>query len=143
MNQLLTEPAPPTSRRAAPIARGVVVVIAALAMIALGLWLVRDPDFVDRVEVKNSTGYDLNIDVTGSDRDGWLPISVATGGGNVTNTDDVVDQGETWIFRFAYASYPAGELRLSRSQLDKENWRVVVPDSVAKRLQNQGVLPGP
>src|SRR5262245_37930853 len=114
MNQLLTEPAPPTSRRAAPIARGVVLVLVSLGMIAIGLWLVRDPDFVDRVEVRNNSGYDLNIDVTGADRDGWLPISVATGGGNVTSTEQVVDQGDTWIFRFAYAGYPAGELRVKR-----------------------------
>jgi hypothetical protein len=143
MNQVLTEPAPPTSRRAAPLARGAVVVIVSLAMIALGLWLVRDPSFVDRVEVRNPTGYDLNIDITGSDRDGWLPISVATGGNNVTSTDEVVDQGDTWIFRFNYAGYSAGELRVPRSQLQDADWRVVVPDVVARRLLDQGVLPGP
>jgi hypothetical protein len=143
MSQVLTEPAPPASRRAAPVARGVVVLIVAAAMIALGLWLVRDPVFVDRVQVRNSTGYDLNVDVTGSDRDGWLPISVATGDGNVTTTDDVVDQGDTWIFRFNYAGYPAGELRVPRSKLEDANWRVAVPNAVAKRLLDQGVLPGP
>ena len=88
-----------------PIARGVVFGLVSLALVAVGFWLVRDPTFVHRVEVKNSTGYDLNIDVTGTDRDGWLPIGVATGGGNVTTTDDVVDDDGTWIFRFSYAGY--------------------------------------
>ncbi len=143
MNQVLTEPAPPTSRRAAPIARGAVFGLVSLALVAVGFWLVRDPTFVHRVEVKNSTGYDLNIDVTGPDHDGWLPISVATGGGNVTTTDDVVDHDGTWIFRFSYAGYEAGQLRVTRSQLEDNGWRIVVPDAVAERLQDQGVLPGP
>jgi hypothetical protein len=143
MNQLLTEPAPAKDRRVAPVARGVGVVLACAVMIGVGLWLVREPTFVERVEIRNPTGYDLNVDVTGAGRDGWLPISVATGGGTTTVTNDVVDQDDTWIFRFTYAGRHAGEIRLTRAQLEGNNWRFVVPDQVAERLRANGVLPGP
>ncbi|HEY7106063.1 MAG TPA: hypothetical protein VH986_06655 [Acidimicrobiia bacterium] len=143
MNQVLTEPAPPTDRRVPPIARGTLVVIVSLAMIGVGLWLVQAPSFVDHVDVKNSTGYDLSVDVTGAQRDGWLPISVATGGDTNTVTKAVVDQGDTWIFRFSYAGREAGELRVPRAQLERHGWQITVPTSVADDLRNAGVLPGP
>jgi hypothetical protein len=143
MNQVLIEPAPPTDRRVLPIARGALLVIVSLAMIGVGLWLVRESSFVDRVAVKNPTGYDLNVDVTSADRDGWLPVTVAAGSGNVTETRDVVDEGDTWIFRFSYAGRPAGELRVPRAELERDKWQISVPSAIADRLGNLGIRPGP
>ena len=111
-------------------------------MLAVGLWITRGPDFVDRVSVSNSSGYDLNVDVTGAERDGWLPISVATGG-STTTTNDVVDQRDTWIFRFTYAGSATGELSISRADLAKHGWRIVVPGDVSARLRAAGIQPGP
>jgi hypothetical protein len=76
MNQLLVEPAPSNVQRVRPIARRIGVVVAVAAILGAGLWLTRGPDFVDRVSVTNNSGYDLNVDVTGADHDGWLAISV-------------------------------------------------------------------
>jgi hypothetical protein len=142
MNQLLIEPAPANVRRVGPIARKLGVVLAAAGMLALGLLLARGPDFVDHVRVTNDSGYDLNVDVTGAERDGWLPISVATGG-STTTTKDVVDQRDTWIFRFSYAGNRAGEVSVSRTDLERRGWSVVVPPAVATRLRAEGILPGP
>ena len=143
MNQLLVEPAPSNVQHVRPIARRIGVVVAVAAILGAGLWLTRGPDFVDRVSVTNNSGYDLNVDVTGADHDGWLAISVATGGGTTTATQDVIDQEDTWVFRFLYAGKNAGEISVARSQLAKNGWRVVVPDQVARNLRDAGILPGP
>jgi hypothetical protein len=143
MNQLLVEPAPSNVQRVRPIARKLGVVVALAVMLGAGLWLARGPDFVHRVSVTNNTGYDLNVDVTGADHDGWLAISVATGGGATTATEDVIDQQDRWVFRFSYADKNAGEISVPRSQLASNGWRVVVPDQVAENLRAEGILPGP
>jgi hypothetical protein len=106
------------------------------------LWITRSPSFVDHVSVANNSGYDLNVDVTGAERDGWLPIAVATGG-STTITKDVVDQEDIWIFRFSYAGHAAGELSISRSELAKQRWHVEVPGEVVARLRAAGIDPGP
>jgi hypothetical protein len=143
MNQILIEPAPSNVQRVRPIARKVGIVVALAVMLGAGLWLARGPDFVNRVSVTNNSGYDLNVDVTGGDHDGWTAISVATGGGSTTTTQDVVDQEDTWVFRFSYAGRNAGEVSVPRSQLAKNGWHVVVPRQVAQNLGDAGILPGP
>ena len=143
MNQLLVEPAPSNVQRVRPIAGKIGVVLAVLAVLVVSMWLVRPPDFVDHVSVTNRSGYDLNVDVTDVNRDGWLPISVATGGGATTRTQDVIDQRDTWIFRFSYAGKNAGEISVPRSELAQNDWRVAVPGSVAQNLRDAGILPGP
>lgn len=145
MNQVLIEPAPSNVQRVRPIAAkvGVVVVVALAALLAAGLWITKGPDFVNHVSVTNKTGYDLNVDVTTAKHDGWMPISVATGGGATTVTQDVIDQRDTWVFRFSYAHSNGGQISVPRSELAKNGWRVVVPDQVAKNLTDAGILPGP
>lgn len=143
MNQLLVEPAPSNVQRVRPIAGKIGVVLAVLAVLVISMWLVRPPDFVDHVSVTNRSGYDLNVDVSDANRDGWLPISVATGGGATTRTQDVIDQDDTWIFRFSYAGKNAGEISVPRSELADNGWRVAVPGSVAQNLRDAGIQPGP
>ena len=143
MNQLLVEPAPSNVQRVRPIAGKIGVVLAVLAVLVISMWLVRPPDFVDHVSVTNRSGYDLNVDVSDVNRDGWLPISVATGGGATTRTQDVIDQRDTWTFRFSYAGKNAGEISVPRSELADNGWRVAVPGSVAQNLRDAGIQPGP
>jgi hypothetical protein len=143
MNQLLIEPAPSNVQRVKPIARKLGVVVALAVMLGSGLWLARGPDFVNHVSVTNNSGYDLNVDVTGGDRDGWLAMSVAPGGGATTATQDVIDQRDTWVFRFSYAGMDAGQISVPRSELAGNGWRIVVPDQVAQNLGAKGILPGP
>ena len=143
MNQLLVEPAPSNVQRVRPIAGKIGVVLAVVAVLVISMWLVRPPDFVDRVSVTNRSGYDLNVDVSDANRDGWLPISVATGGGATTRTQDVIDQRDTWIFRFSYAGKNAGEISVPRAELAQNDWRIAVPGTVAQNLRDAGILPGP
>ena len=143
MNQLLIEPAPSNVQRVRPIAGKIGLVLAVVAVLAVSMWLVRGPDFVDHVSVTNRSGYDLNVDVSDAQRDGWLAMSVATGGGATTATKEVIDQRDTWIFRFSYAGKNAGEITVPRSELAKNGWRITVPGTVAQNLRDAGILPGP
>ena len=120
------------------------VVVALVVMLGAGLWLARGPDFVNRVSVTNRTGYDLNVDVTGADHDGWLPISVATGGGSTTATQDVIDQarhvGLPVLVRGQETRVRSrSHVRCSRRTAGA-SW---CPTQVAKNLGDAGILPGP
>jgi hypothetical protein len=92
---------------------------------------------VERITVTNPTGYDLDVEVTGRDREGWLPVAIVE-----ARTEDVaqevIDQGEVWIFRFRHWGDPVGELRLSRAELERNGWRVEVPAEIEERLEQLG-----
>lgn len=95
---------------------------------------------MDRITIVNPTPYDLDVEVSGQDRDGWLPVAIVEAG-----EEDVVpgvsDQGEVWIFRFRHLGDPVGELSLTRAELERSGWRVEVPNEVAERLQELGRPP--
>jgi hypothetical protein len=121
---------PQGSRRKAR-TRGLVV----LAL--LGASCSGSPHTVERISIDNPTAYDLDVDVTGGDRDGWLPLAIIEAQSEDV-AQDVVDQGEVWIFRFMHFGDPVGELRLTRAELAEDGWRVEVPSEVEDRLQQLG-----
>jgi hypothetical protein len=100
------------------------------------------PPKVDRITIVNATDYDLEVHVTDRERDGWLPIAIAA-----AHTEDiaqeVIDQGEVWIFRFLFAGDPIGELSISRAELERSGWRVEVPQEIDQRLRELGKPPSP
>ncbi|HXY94521.1 MAG TPA: hypothetical protein VEP49_18730 [Acidimicrobiia bacterium] len=140
MNQLLIEPAPAHVRRVGDMARIAGIVILVVVLIAIGMVLVRGPDFVARVTVVNTSPYDLDIDVTTGARDGWLPLSVATAN-TTTSTQEVVDQGDTWIIRFSHEGSTIDEVTTSRAELARNHWRITVPDKVTQQLRAVGEPP--
>ena len=89
---------------------------------------------VDQIAVANPTDYDLEIHVTGEDREGWLPMIIVE-----ARSEDVVrgviDQGEVWIFQFRHLGDSMGESSLSREELERSGWRLKVPREVEERLQ--------
>jgi hypothetical protein len=95
------------------------------------------PPTVERIAIVNATGYDLDVHVTDRDREGWLPVAIVE-----ARTEDVaqevIDQGEEWIFRFVHWGDPVGELSLTRAELERNGWRVEVPAEVEERLQQLG-----
>jgi hypothetical protein len=98
--------------------------------------------FVDEVTIVNDTAYSANVDVTDGARDGWLGL--ATVGPESSHTvREVIDQGDIWIFRFDYAGEHAEELEVSRRDLERNEWRVTVPESLEDRLREMGVPPPP
>lgn len=77
----------------------------------------------------------------------WIPIMAIVGPAirtpshvdqitidNPHTVPEVLDQGDTWIFRFTYAGQSA-ENQVGRDQLDQDEWQVIVPDQLADRLR--------
>lgn len=114
-----------------------------LGLVALLLWLVAcsgSPSTVDRITIVNSTGYDLDVDVAGPEQASWLPVAIADAGSEEL-AEEVIDQGEVWVFRFVHWGDPVGELSLTRARLAEEGWRVEVPEEIEERLQQLGRPP--
>jgi hypothetical protein len=90
-----------------------------------------------RITIANSTEYDIEVDVTGQDRQGWLPLAIveARSEGAI---EEVIDQGEVWIFRFEHFGDSVGKVRLTRGELEGSGWRVEIPPEVGQHLQELG-----
>jgi hypothetical protein len=97
------------------------------------------PPTVDRITISNPTGYDLEVQVSDANRDGWLPTGIVEAGSEQIS-EQVIDQGEVWIFRFLHWGDPVGELELARSELERNGWRLEVPAQVEERLRHLGRL---
>ena len=63
---------------------------------------------MDRITIVNPTEYDVDVDVTGPDRDGWLPVAIV-GARSEKVAQGVIDQGDLWIFRFVHWGDPVDE----------------------------------
>jgi hypothetical protein len=92
------------------------------------------PPTVDRITIANPTEYELDTEVTGRDRQGWLPLTVVEAGSEVV-VQEVIDQGEEWVFRFLHWDDSVGELSVTREELERSGWRVEVPEQIGERLQ--------
>ena len=95
---------------------------------------------VDRITIANPTGYDLAVEVSGGNRETWLPLTVVGTGSEVV-VEQVIDQGERWTFRFKHWDDPVGEVVLTRTELEASGWRVEVPSDIQERLQQLGRPP--
>ena len=112
-----------------------------LAVAAFTVACATDGAVVDRLTVINGTDYDLEISLTGADRDGWTPLGRSRHG-ETTMHSHVDDVGDVWIFRFEYPGpVSAGELRVTREDLEEDRWRVDVPDDVERALRRRGIDP--
>jgi hypothetical protein len=119
-----------------------VVVVASVFALSVGAFVLREPVFVDEVSVTNSSEYDIGVQVSGDDPDGWMALGTASEG-STTTTVDVIDQGEVWVFRFTAQGRDGGELRVARSDLEQAGWTVTVPDEVIQQLRDLGAPPSP
>ena len=107
------------------------------SLVALALLMVScsgRPPTVDRITISNPTSYDIDVEVTDRDRDGWLPVAIVQARSEHV-ARDVIDQGEAWIFRFSHWGDPVGEFSPTRAELERNGWRVEVPAEVEERLQ--------
>jgi hypothetical protein len=116
-------------------------VLVSVAVISLLSWVVRGPAFVDQMTITNPTAFDVDVDVAGTDRR-RLNLAYVDSGGSVV-VRDVIDQGDTWIFRFSYGGTHAGSLRVDRARLARDGWRVEIPARVEMRLDAAGYPPPP
>jgi hypothetical protein len=99
-----------------------------------------DDDFVDRLTVINGTPFDIDVQLSDADKNGWRPLGQATHESS-TVTQAVRDAGPTWVFRFHREGRTVGELSIDREELRRARWRVEVPSSVAIRMRNLGFEP--
>jgi hypothetical protein len=98
--------------------------------------------YVDEVTVVNDTDYSANVDVTGRARDGWVDLT-AVQPDSTTTVEEVIDQGEVWIFRFDYVGKHEEEVEVTRGELERNDWTVEVPESFEQRLHDLDVPPPP
>jgi hypothetical protein len=98
--------------------------------------------FVDELSLVNNTEYSANVDVTDEDRNGWLALNQLEPQ-STTVVEGVIDQGEVWIFRFAYLGRYGVEVEVSRRELAQSDWSIEVPQSFEQDLREMGVPPPP
>ena len=98
--------------------------------------LVRGPDFVDRLTIRNPTEYIVDVSVTDEHRRAHAPVA-ALEPHRTTVVRSVIDPGDPWILEFRIAGTPVGDLRLSHARLERQHWRVVIPDAVGDRIQHR------
>lgn len=136
--RVVTAPTDPTSLREPKTVAGIVLALVALlaAFTAAGL-LVHSPTFVDHVTIVNRTRYDLNVDVSGSSGNGVLLLS-AVQPFETVQVGDVLDQGSTWRFDVSRGGTSVGAIRVRRSDLERQGWRVVLPSSLEQALEDRG-----
>ena len=137
MNAVMTPPRPrsPQLTAVAIVLIGFAVTVGvAFAVARLG---VGAPTSFRQLTVNNPTPYQVNVDVTGAKRDGWLevgsPERVSADGGGAGGP------GPPLVFRFSYGGVEAGELVVSRDRLAHDGWTITVPAEVTERLRNAGL----
>jgi len=110
------------------------------ACVLLGGAACSDVSFVDEVAIVNDTEYAANIDVSGKTRDGWLLLTSVDPHSTIT-VEEVIDQGEMWIFRFDYVGKYEEAVEISRSDLERRDWTIEVPKSFEQRLRDLNLSP--
>lgn len=96
--------------------------------------------YVERVVLVNPTEYDVLVDVRSADGKSWLGLGIAKRDSE-TLVQEVIDQGETWVFRFSYVGEHLGQDRISRSDLVRNRWRYEIPERVGETLKEKGYAP--
>jgi hypothetical protein len=142
MSPVLTRPRPRS--KPALLSREVLVVVLAAA-IAVAAFVgiqaaLRGPDLVARVHVVNETPYLVDVEVTGSARDGWLELGPVSPG-ETHNFGSVVDQGDEWIFHITTGPHDGGEFSVRKAELERARWDVAIPGHAQARLETSGAAP--
>jgi hypothetical protein len=130
----------PARPRTRPIPWDVAVglVLAVLVMVPL----TRGPHFVPRITIENPTPYTLAVTATDGRHRDWTAVAIVTPK-STTSVRDVVDQGDTWVFRAAGQGADGGEYRATRRDLQRAGWRLTIPNDVAVRLRAAGAPSDP
>jgi hypothetical protein len=145
MNQPTVAQAGAPDRTRRSMGKGLVVVALALAAalaMAFVAGLSSGPATVPPITFENPTDYALAIEVRPAGDPAW------TSAGSIPQestgvVEEVVDQGDVWVFRFDSQGRSGGELQLTRSELEDSGWRVAIPPEVGKRLAESGAPPTP
>jgi hypothetical protein len=123
-------------------ADAVAIIIAIASVLVIGVVLLDGPARIDHLAIANPTDYDLTIQLAPDANSAWLPFAVI-GQRTTREFHDVLDQGDSWQFRFRAQGEGAGAVTVSRSQLAADGWQLTVPESVVAQLQQLGVPSSP
>ena len=135
-------PAPPQAaptRLGRNVAAVVVGGIVALALIFGGAQALEGPDVMSRVVIENPTQYPVEISVAGGG--GSLLTLGPVSSGERHTFASVVDQGDRWVVHATSARTDGGAFVVSRADLERTNWVIAIPDSVASTLAANGATP--
>jgi hypothetical protein len=113
------------------IAALVMAMILPLSRIAL------QPNYIETISFENPNVYDLGVEVSDAGRTGWMAVTTARRN-TATIAEDVYDIGDVWVFRFTAQGKEGGELRLTRSDLAGDGWRLRIPEQVGAQLHAKG-----
>jgi hypothetical protein len=131
MSAVQTAPPRRLARTRPLVELAILAVVAAL--FALTFWLVRPPPRVAHLDIVNDSSTEVEVGVSGPSRDDLLGLAVALPQ-RTTRVQDVIDQGDEWVFAFATADCPAEEVRVSRQRLEDAGWKITVPEPVLATL---------
>jgi hypothetical protein len=92
-----------------------------------------DVSFIDEVTIVNNTEYPAHVDVTDGTGDAWMGLTTVDPQSTMT-IEEVIDQGETWVFRFDYVGKYQEEVEISRRELEQGDWTIEVPSSFEQGL---------
>lgn len=139
MTPTLTRPRPAQEARAGRllVAAGIAAIVAIGVVLGPG---VHTRSVVQRLSVTNPSPYSLQIDITGVDHDGWLNLGTV-GRDSGREFREVLDQGSTWVVRFRSGGHDAGEVVVTRADLERNGWELQVPQEVSERLMEANVAP--
>jgi hypothetical protein len=129
-------------RSRAPSVFEVVTIAIGVALVVLATAVMPAPGYVDRISFVNATSYDVSVDVSSSPTSSTMQVTNARHKAT-TVQGQVVDQGEQWVFHLATQGRAVGTLPMSRSELERAGWRVVIPQRIEAELQRVHVPPSP
>ena len=122
--------------------RTAIAAAAAIAVVIVTLRTPGSPPAVPHLDVVNRSEYTVTVRVNGADRDGAVYLGSAQKQAT-TRFEAIADQGPNWRFRAAAQGAEAGEWAVSRLQLERAGWRVVIPPQIAEHLRRLGLPPTP
>ncbi len=140
MTSVLTRQPPRPSTGPVSIAVLVIGAAAVAAVSALLLSSLRTPSRVAELTIENPHEWNVRVDVTESARNGWLGVGDLDRRSTQTFYD-VIDQGEQWVFRFAYGGVGGGEVVVDRARLEQDGWKLAVPQDFAERMRQARMEP--
>lgn len=99
----------------------------------------RPPTFVPRLHIVNPTVFQVEVDLRAERAgDQWLAL-----GGirreSTRTTEEILDPGARWLFRFSYGGVEAGQLAITRAELQGAGWSLTIPPEVGERLLAAGL----
>ncbi|MGH9246746.1 MAG: hypothetical protein ACRD29_21030 [Acidimicrobiales bacterium] len=110
-------------------------------LIPIALSVLRLPPHVGSLTIHNPHSWLAHVKITDHARDGWVGL------GSIPRQSDrtfnqIPDQGDMWIISFNYAGANS-EIQLDRSELERLDWTLTVPDDFARQLRTAGVFETP